>query len=164
MSRITYLTTIEFAPGAIGALATLLGEAGIRRPLLVSDHGIGAAGILEKAEAGLPKDTPRFLEVPGNPTEAAVGAALAVYREADCDGIVAIGGGSPIDLGKGVALLATHPGPLGAYAVIEGGLERITSSVAPVIAVPTTAGTGAEVGRAALLTLADGRKLGFISR
>ncbi|MEX1180007.1 MAG: iron-containing alcohol dehydrogenase [Cucumibacter sp.] len=164
MSRITYLTTIEFAPGAIGSLATLLGEAGIRRPLLVSDHGIAAAGILEKAEAGLPKDTPRFLEVPGNPTEAAVGAALAVYREADCDGIVAIGGGSPIDLGKGVALLATHPGPLGAYAVIEGGLERITSSVAPVIAVPTTAGTGAEVGRAALLTLADGRKLGFISR
>ncbi len=81
----------------------------------------------------------------------------------NCDGVVALGGGSPIDLAKGVALLATHAGALEQFAVIYGGLDRITAAVAPVIAIPTTAGTGAEVGRAALLTLDDGRKLGIIS-
>ena len=80
-----------------------------------------------------------------------------------CDGVVAIGGGSPIDLGKAVALLATHPEPLETYAAIYGGIPKITAAVAPVIAIPTTAGTGSEVGRAALITLDDGRKLGFIS-
>lgn len=96
-------------------------------------------------------------------TESAVLAALAQYKAEGCDGIVALGGGSPIDLAKGVALLATHDGPLEQYAMIYGGLGRIGAHVAPVIAIPTTAGTGAEVGRAALLTLDDGRKLGFIS-
>ncbi|MEO8686078.1 MAG: iron-containing alcohol dehydrogenase, partial [Devosia sp.] len=77
--------------------------------------------------------------------------------------VVALGGGSPIDLAKGVVLMATHDGALEQFAVIYGGLDRITAAVAPVIAIPTTAGTGAEVGRAALLTLDDGRKLGIIS-
>ena len=77
--------------------------------------------------------------------------------------MIAVGGGSPIDLGKAVALLATHEGPLEQYALILGGLAKITAKVAPLIAVPTTAGTGSEVGRGALITLRDGRKLGFIS-
>jgi 4-hydroxybutyrate dehydrogenase len=114
--------------------------------------------------AGLcPPEAPQFLDVPPNPTETAVEAALAVYKQDGCDGVVAIGGGSPIDLAKGVALLATHDGPLERYAAILGGLPLIGPAVAPMIAIPTTAGTGAEVGRAALLTLNDGRKLGFIS-
>ncbi|MEO8669443.1 MAG: iron-containing alcohol dehydrogenase, partial [Bauldia sp.] len=107
--------------------------------------------------------TPVFLDVPSNPTEAATKAALAAYKESGADGIIALGGGSPIDLAKGVALLATHPGSLETYAAIYGGLPKITAAVAPVIAIPTTAGTGAEVGRAVLITLDDGRKLGFIS-
>eukprot|EP01035_Chromulina_nebulosa_P047012 gene47012-63707_t len=86
-----------------------------------------------------------------------------MYRAEGCDGVIALGGGSPIDLAKGVALLATHDGALETFAMIYGGLERITARVAPMIAIPTTAGTGAEVGRAALLTLDDGRKLGIIS-
>jgi alcohol dehydrogenase class IV len=77
--------------------------------------------------------------------------------------VIAVGGGSPIDLGKAVSLLATHEGPLEQYAVILGGLAKITAKVAPLMAIPTTAGTGSEVGRAALITLRDGRKLGFIS-
>jgi alcohol dehydrogenase class IV len=163
MSRIAYLTGIEFGPGAIASLAEATEEFGMRRPLLVADKGVLAAGLVAKATAHLPAGTPLFLDTPPNPTESAVLAALAQYRAEGCDGIVALGGGSPIDLAKGVALLATHDGPLEQYAMIYGGLARISSSVAPVIAIPTTAGTGAEVGRAALLTLDDGRKLGFIS-
>ena len=73
--------------------------------------------------------------------EEAVEAALVLYRQHACDGLVAIGGGSPIDLAKGVALLATHPGSLETYAAILGGIPKVTSAVAPVIAVPTTSGT-----------------------
>ena len=102
-------------------------------------------------------------DVPANPTEAASRAALAVYQAHRCDGICAVGGGSPIDLAKCVALLAGHSGPLESYAAIYGGISRITGTIAPVVAIPTTAGTGSEVGRAALITLDDGRKLGFIS-
>lgn len=163
MSRIAYLTGIEFGPGAIASLTEATAEFGMRRPLLVADKGVLAAGLVEKATAHLPAGTPLFLDTPPNPTESAVLAALAQYEAEGCDGIVALGGGSPIDLAKGVALLATHDGPLEQYAMIYGGLARITGKVAPVIAIPTTAGTGAEVGRAALLTLDDGRKLGFIS-
>ena len=163
MPRIVYLTTIEFGRGSIGTLAGALKELGVSRPLLVADRGVIAAGLVGLAEAQLPADTPVFADTPPNPTEAAVSAALQLYRAAGCDSVVAIGGGSPIDLAKGVALLATHDGPLEQYAMIYGGLDRITPRVAPIVAIPTTAGTGAEVGRAALLTLDDGRKLGFIS-
>lgn len=163
MTRISYLTTIDFGPGTLATLASATQELGIKRPLLVADKGIQAAGLVAKAAAHLPTGTPIFLDTPPNPTESAVKAALLVYRAEGCDGIIALGGGSPIDLAKGVALMATHDGDLEHYALIYGGLDRITSKVAPVIAIPTTSGTGAEVGRAALLTLDDGRKLGIIS-
>ncbi|WP_421759103.1 iron-containing alcohol dehydrogenase [Devosia sp.] len=163
MSRIAYLTAIEFGVGTLATLKDAMTEFGLKRPLLVADKGVVAAGIAAKALAFLPEGTPVFVDTPPNPTESAVLAALAMYQEEGCDGLVALGGGSPIDLAKGVALLATHPVPLEQYAMIYGGLDRITSKVAPLIAIPTTAGTGAEVGRAALLTLDDGRKLGFIS-
>ncbi|HWA18838.1 MAG TPA: iron-containing alcohol dehydrogenase [Devosia sp.] len=163
MTRIAYLTSIDFGPGTLATLAGALGELAVKRPLLVADKGVLAAGIVAKASANLPAGTPLFLDTPPNPTESAVKAALKMYRDEGCDGVVALGGGSPIDLAKGVALLATHEGELEQFALIYGGLERISSRVAPVIAIPTTAGTGAEVGRAALLTLDDGRKLGIIS-
>jgi alcohol dehydrogenase class IV len=163
MSTILYQTQIEFGIGMRSTLPRALTDLGIRRPLVVSDRGVGAAGVLGQALGGVPTDSPHFLDVPPNPTEAAVEAAREKYRAEGCDGIVAVGGGSPIDLAKGVALLATHASPLEQYAAIYGGMPKITAAVAPVVAIPTTAGTGAEVGRAALLTLADGRKLGFIS-
>lgn len=106
---------------------------------------------------------PVFDETPSNPNEKAVRKAVAIYIENECDGIIAIGGGSSIDLAKGVAVCATHEGPLKTFAVIEGGLSKITSATAPVIAIPTTAGTGSEVGRGAILILDDGRKVGIIS-
>jgi 4-hydroxybutyrate dehydrogenase len=162
MSTLLYLTHVEFEAGAVRTLPDALAALGITRPLVVSDRGLEATGLLDKVAALCPAGAPRFLDVPTNPTEAATMAAAAQYRAEGCDGIVAVGGGSPIDLAKGAALLATHEGPLERYAAILGGLPRI-GPVAPVIAVPTTSGTGAEVGRAALITLDDGRKLGFIS-
>ena len=163
MDTITYLTNISFGLGAAESLAGVLRELGVSNPLVISDHGVRAAGVLERPAFGFLKSAPTFLDVATNPTESAVAAALERYRQGGCDGVVAIGGGSPIDLAKGVALLATHDGGLERYAAILGGLPLITDAVAPLVAVPTTAGTGSEVGRAALITLDDGRKLGFIS-
>ncbi len=163
MSTILYLSNIEFGAGAISTLPDALSVLGVRLPFLISDRGLAATGLLDQVAALLPADGSRFLDVPANPTEDAVLAGVAAYRKSGCDGIVAVGGGSPIDLAKGVALLATHEPPLSQYAAILGGIARIRPSLVPVIAIPTTAGTGAEVGRAALLTLSDGRKLGFIS-
>lgn len=164
MSLITYLTRIQFERGAVRLLAEELGLLGVSRPLVVTDKGVAAAGLLAAVLEGGKLAAPAvFDETPSNPTEGAVLKALDAYRNGGCDGIVAVGGGSPLDLAKAVALLATHPGPLEQYAAILGGLPRIRADKPPVIAIPTTAGTGSEVGRAALITLEDGRKLGFIS-
>lgn len=165
MALINYLTTIKFGFGEIAGLEADLASYGIGKPLIIADKGVVAIGLVAGVQKQAPTlaSAPIFDATPTNPTEAAVLEALALYRQNGCDGLVAIGGGSPIDLAKGVALLASHDGPLETYAAILGGIPKVTSSVAPVIAVPTTSGTGSEVGRAALITLNDGRKLGFIS-
>jgi alcohol dehydrogenase class IV len=164
MATINYLTTIEFDYGAAARAGEIATGVGMRRPLLVTDPGIAAGPLLARVrEALAPLEPVVFDATPQNPDEDAVLAAAALYRDRGCDGVIALGGGSPIDLAKGVALMATHEGPLEQYAVIQGGLAKITARMAPVIAIPTTAGTGSEVGRAALVTLRDGRKLGFIS-
>jgi alcohol dehydrogenase class IV len=164
MTRILYVTQIEIDPGAVRQLPAECERTGIRRPLVVSDAGVRAAGVLDQALAplaALPHAV--FDGTPSNPTEAAVRAAVEVYRREGCDGLVAVGGGSSIDLAKGVAIAATHEGPLRTYATIEGGSPKIGERVAPLIAVPTTAGTGSEVARGAIIIVDDGRKLGFHS-
>ena len=164
MALIYYVTQVQFEFGAIRLLAQECARVGIARPLIVTDAGVRAAGLLQKAVDALPGLTPVvFDETPSNPTEAAVRAAAALYRQQACDGLIALGGGSAIDCAKGVAIAATHPGPLKTYATIEGGSPRITERVAPLIAVPTTAGTGSEVARGAIVIVDDGRKLGFHS-
>lgn len=165
MSTIFYMTAIDFDPGAIRVLPQALLEAGIRRPMLVTDRGIIQASILERISRYLPADDDMviFDGTPPNPTEDAVHAAAVLYREMRCDGLIAIGGGSSIDLAKAVALMSTHVGPLEQYAAILGGIPKIGAHAAPVIAVPTTAGTGSEVGRGTLVCLRDGRKLVFVS-
>ena len=165
MPLITYLTHIRFGFGVLKELPDDLAALGIKRPLVVTDKGAVAAGLLERLFGVLSGDNrrPVFDYVPTNPTEEAALAALQVYREEACDGVIALGGGSAIDLAKAVALLATHPEPLSQYAMIEGGVARITANVAPLVAIPTTSGTGSEVGRGSVMNLADGRKLGIIS-
>jgi alcohol dehydrogenase class IV len=104
-----------------------------------------------------------FADTPANPTEDAVEAAFALYRAEGCDGIVGLGGGSSIDLAKAVRLLSGHEGPLAQYTAVEGGAARIHGRICPLVAVPTTSGTGSEVGRAAVIITAEGRKLGIVS-
>ncbi len=163
MSAIFYLSNIEFGAGSLTTLPDALAAQGITNPLLVSDRGLAAQGLVDQVSKLLPEGAGQFLDTPPNPTEDAVLAAAETYRSSRADGIVALGGGSPIDLAKGVALIVTHPPPLEQYAAILGGVGRIQPSVAPIVAITTTAGTGSEVGRAALLTLSNERKLGFIS-
>ncbi len=162
MAFINYVTQIQFEFGAIQLLKQECERVGITRPLIVTDAGVRAAGVLQKALDALPGlPVAIFDQTPPNPNEAAVRAACAVYRQHDCDGLIAVGGGSAIDCAKGVSISATHPGPLTDYATILGGATRITEKVSPLIAVPTTAGTGSEVARGAILIVDDGRKLGF---
>ena len=164
MAFIYYLTHIHIGADALLQLSSECARVGIRRPLIVSDKGVVAAGIVDRVASTLTGlSTTLFDETPSNPTEAMVRRAAEMYRDAGCDGLIAVGGGSSIDLAKGVAILATHPGELKDYATIEGGSARITELAAPLIAVPTTAGTGSEVARGAIVILDDGRKLGFHS-
>ena len=164
MALIYYVTQIQFDFGAIKLLKQECERVGITRPLIVTDPGVKAAGVLQKALDALPGMVVAvFDQTPSNPTEAAVRAAAAMYQAQGCDGLIAVGGGSAIDCAKGVAIAATHEGPLTVYATIEGGSPRITERVAPLIAVPTTSGTGSEVARGAIIIVDDHRKLGFHS-
>jgi alcohol dehydrogenase class IV len=163
MALITYLTRIQFDFGALALLPAELGMLGAKRPLVVTDRGIRNSGLLDQVTEKLPAGVPVYDETPANPTETAVLAALDIYRGGECDAIIAVGGGSAMDLAKGVRLLATHPLPLPQYALIEGGVARIKPPLPPLIAIPTTAGTGSEVGRGAVIIMKDGRKLGVVS-
>lgn len=164
MALIFYLTHVHLGFGTVIELKSECARVGIRRPMIVTDKGVAAAGLAQRAidaTGGLPVTV--FDETPSNPTEAMVLKATAQYKDAGCDGLIAIGGGSSIDLAKGIAIAATHPEPLTTYATIEGGSTKITEAAAPLIAIPTTAGTGSEVARGAIIILEDGRKLGFHS-
>ena len=164
MAFIYYVTQIQFDFGAIKLLRQECDRVGISKPLIVTDPGVKAAGILQKALDMLPgMAVTVFDQTPSNPTEAAVRAAAALYKASGCDGLIAVGGGSAIDCAKGVAIAATHDEPLTSYATIEGGSLKITDRAAPLIAVPTTSGTGSEVARGAIIIVNDHRKLGFHS-
>ncbi len=164
MAFIQYITQIHLDFGVISKLREECERTGMRKALIVTDAGVRAAGVLDRALAAL-GDHPCavFDQTPSNPTEAAVRAAVALLKKEGCDGLIGVGGGSSLDLAKGVCIAATHEGPLKIYATIEGGSPKITERVLPFIAVPTTAGTGSEVARGAIVIVDDGRKLGFHS-
>ena len=163
MAVIQYLTLIQFEAGAIRLVGQECARLNIARPMVVTDKGVRAAGLLDRLIANLKDGVPVYDGTQSNPTEASVVEATQLYKQHQCDGVIGLGGGSSIDLGKAVALAATHDGPLKSYAVIEGGIARITAAMAPIIAIPTTAGTGSEVGRGAVIIMEDGRKLTMIS-
>ncbi|MFM7012680.1 MAG: iron-containing alcohol dehydrogenase [Betaproteobacteria bacterium] len=165
MALINYITQIQFDFGAISLLQSECERVGIKRPMLVTDAGVRAAGLVDRVLAQL-KDAPSvqvYDQTPPNPHEAAVRDALAMYTQGKFDGMIALGGGSAMDLAKAVAVCAAHPGPLKDFIAVNGGTARITAATAPIIAIPTTSGTGSEVGRGAMLILDDGRKVGLLS-
>ncbi len=163
MALIQYLTRIQFGVGALALLPDELTNARISRALLVSDRGLEACGIVDRIrDLGARAIVGTYCDTPSHPNEASLLEALQLYRELGCDGVVALGGGSPIDLGKAVALLDSHGGCFADYGVLTGGSARI-GKIRPVVAIPTAAGTGAEVGRAIVLTLSNGRVVVAVS-
>jgi len=165
MALIQYLTQIHIEDGARKLLAGECERVGIKKPLIVTDGGVRAAGVLQMLLDALPQDMRGAVYdgTPPNPNEKAVREAVALFQQRGCDGLIAVGGGSSIDCAKGAAIAARHPGPLKTYATIEGGAPLISDACVPLIAVPTTAGTGSEVARGAIVIVDDGRKLGFHS-
>jgi 4-hydroxybutyrate dehydrogenase len=157
---VAYLTDIYFGPGSVARVPELLARLGVSRPLVVSDAELLKLGMVALLGIG---DPAIFAGTETNPTETNLRDCLARYVEGGCDGIVALGGGAPLDLAKLVGLMVGHPPPLEQYAILRGGTARIGPSMPALVAVPTTAGSGSEVGRAALLKLDSGRKLGFLS-
>lgn len=151
-----YPTPIRFGAGRISELAEACAELNMRRPLLVTDPDLVALPPVEEAEsalrlAGLPFAV--FSEVKANPHEGNVMAGVEAYRRGQCDGVVALGGGSPLDAGKAVALMVGQGRPLFDFVDEGDNYKRVKAeAVAPIIAVPTTAGTGSEVGRASIIT------------
>lgn len=135
-------------PGSIARLGGLAGELGVTRPLLVTDPGVIAAGLAEEALRQL-EDAVLFDGVRPNPDIELVAEGSAVYRDHGCDGLVALGGGSPIDTAKGIGVEVEHGGSILDY---EYGRTPITKRVPPLVAVPTTAGTGSEVTLWAVIT------------
>ena len=156
----SYLTDVYFGFGAVADTPEVLAKLDVLRPLVITDAGLVKLGYVQRLGLGAPAV---FDRVETNPGASSAREGLRQYREHACDGIVALGGGSPIDLAKIVALLVNHAEPLEQYAILNGGVAKITARVPAILAVPTTAGSGSEVGRAALLTFDSGEKLGFLS-
>jgi alcohol dehydrogenase class IV len=144
-------TTIWAGPGRIAELPAACARAGITRPLLVTDEGLSAAPMIRSALSAL-KDVALFGAVRGNPASSHVEAGLAAYRKGRHDGVVAFGGGSALDAGKVVAFMSGQTRPLWDFEDVGDWWTRAdTAGIAPVVAVPTTAGTGSEVGRAGVI-------------
>ncbi len=163
MPVINFLTTCIFDSGALKQLPNVVKNLGITRPFIVTDPGIKAAGILAKVENALgmaPAGV--FADTVANPTEVQTKIAAQAYRDCGADGLIAVGGGSSMDHAKGIGLLVSHDQPLETYAAIIGGAKKI-GKIPPLIAIPTTAGTGSEVSVGTVIILENGRKETIVS-
>ena len=159
-SVMSFPTRIVYGKGAIQELPNELKRAGASRPLLVTDKGILQAGLLRFVTPLLEQvgiKTRLFTEFEANPTDQDALRGIDAYRAAGADSVLGIGGGASLDMAKAVALLVNHEPPLAQYDDAKGGDSKITARVPPIVQVPTTAGTGSEVGRSTVLVI-DGTK------
>jgi 4-hydroxybutyrate dehydrogenase len=163
MANIPYLTDTRFDHGVRGQLASALKRLGVTRPLVVSDAGIKAAGVLDQALEALTQPPALiFTDTPPNPTEASVRAGVSAYQSSGADGLIAVGGGSAMDLAKIIGLMATHEGNLAQYGTAQRG-TRLIRAIPPLVALPTTSGTGSEVSLGAMIVMDTGEKELFVS-
>lgn len=148
-------TSIRFGAGRIKELAKVCKNAGMARPLIVTDPGLARLPMIADAKAALEEaglGAAVFSDVKGNPVSANVEAGLEVLREGGHDGVVAFGGGSAMDAGKTIAFMAGQTRPMWDFEDVGDNWKRADAdAILPVIAVPTTSGTGSEVGRAAVI-------------
>ncbi len=160
--EMSYPTKVVFGIGALKRLPAQVERLKVKKALLVTDGGVVKSGLAERAiavlrAAGIPFAV--FDSVRPDPTEQDAFEGVAAYRQSGCDGLIAIGGGSPLDTAKLIDLLVTHEPPLSRYDDAAGGDRFIRDDLPPLIAIPTTAGTGSEVSRSGVATLSDtGRK------
>jgi alcohol dehydrogenase class IV len=146
-----YPTTIWAGPGRIAELSSACSRAGIRRPLLVTDEGLRQKPMIKAALAAL-EHAVLFGAVRGNPSSSDVEAGVRAFRAGGHDGVIAFGGGSALDVGKVVAFMSGQTRPLWDFEDIGDWWTRADAAgIAPIVAVPTTAGTGSEVGRAGVI-------------
>jgi len=149
-----YPTSIRFGAGRSAELAQAAAEAGITRPLFVTDRNLAALPMTTRALAALAaSDAKLFCDIKPNPVEANIAAGIAAFTAGQHDGVVAFGGGSALDAGKLIAFMAGQSRPVWDFEDVGDHFRRADATrIAPVVAVPTTAGTGSEVGRAGVLT------------
>ena len=146
-----YPTTVWFGVDRSKEIQEACDTLGIKNPLIVTDPGLLKTSIIDEINSGLSSNTQIYSDVQGNPTGSNVTNGVKVFLEGNHDGVIAIGGGSGMDAGKGIAFLAHQSRPLWDFEDIGDWWTRADSSVIkPIIAIPTTAGTGSEVGRAAV--------------
>jgi len=155
ISAFSFPTRILFGCGAVKRLPSCLAETGVRKPLIVTDPGLSATSVLSSVvsvlkEAQIPYEL--FGAVHSNPIEEDVLGSAQLYRSTGCDGAIGLGGGSPLDVAKAVVVMARHQGALTELEWQAGGVERMAGPYDPIIAIPTTAGTGSEVGRSSVIT------------
>jgi alcohol dehydrogenase class IV len=156
ISIFSFPTKTVFGPAAIERVGDAARSFTMKHPLLVTDPGIVRSGLLERLTAPLKRTGLTwglFDQVEANPTEASVFPGVDIFRAEHCDGVIAMGGGSSLDVGKAIRLKATHALPLEEYDDLKNGGERITADLPPMLAIPTTSGTGSEVGRSTVITL-----------
>lgn len=161
MTILQFMTKVHFGHGLRSELPGELARLEVKRPLLVTDKGIVEAGVFDQALSHLPQAAayPVFDEVPVNPTEEAAEDGAARYRAEGCDGVVAIGGGAALDLAKAIAILSRHPPPLWDFCNRHAQPRAIVDPP-PLVVLPTTAGSGSEVGRSAVVIFNNGIKAG----
>ena len=154
-----YPTTVWFGPDRSKQAQQACDTLGIKNPLIVTDPGLLQTPIIEEINSNLSSKTNVYSDVQGNPTGSNVTNGVKVFLEGNHDGVIAIGGGSGMDAGKGIAFLAHQKRPLWDFEDIGDWWTRADSKVIkPIIAIPTTAGTGSEVGRAGVFLNEDNHK------
>jgi alcohol dehydrogenase class IV len=153
INRFSFPTTIHFGPGARRLVADHLKEQGIKRPLIVTDRGIAPLPLLKAFVADLQGlDAGIYSEIWGNPVKRQVDNGVAAYRAHRADAVIGLGGGAALDVAKAIAVMATHPGDVLEYAWDHPQVRPIDQPIPYFIALPTTAGTGSEVGRSSVVS------------